>query len=390
MADIVLTKTGETSSTISFRWDAVPGADGYRFSREKSPAGKYSHTWDGERTTVTFSKDSSWYEVEALNVNAAGKWPTAPPPPVGDKLAWKPPGYTGGDPKDPKNYPGFQVVHMSESNRVFTGSGDLFVICDSKVTHPYFKGFRHIVAIGVEVDQTSPNENGSDVHGCTGVIHFEGWWVHGSGLRDGLGLSTGGTATEAGATIQLQNYRTGPVHTSGDYHGDNVQLWGSSGSYRGGCGLFRVDRFTAETDLQAIFLGNHDGALLDSDIRNTNLVGKGPRGGAQLLYKHARKDLYGQSSVMTLTNVWMKQIATGGTVWTTPDNWVVPNASGTDWGNTPIPDRAAKIGQDKDGQFVYWVPTADVKGQVRVGDPPGGDFVPAGKAGLGYVSPGYV
>jgi hypothetical protein len=30
-----------------------------------------------------------------------------------------------------------------------------------------------------------------------------------------------------------------------------------------------------------------------------------------------------------------------------------------------------------------------VTGAIQLGPPPGGDFVPAGSVGVGYVSPGY-
>ena len=38
---------------------------------------------------------------------------------------------------------------------------------------------------------------------------------------------------------------------------------------------------------------------------------------------------------------------------------------------------------------ITWANTWAVFGFVTSGDPPGGDYVPRGVAGLGYVSPGY-
>lgn len=70
---IVLSKAGEGDGWIEFRWDAVPNAVGYRFTREKA-AGKWSHTWDGKRTTVKFSNDSAWYRVEAIASLLAGDY----------------------------------------------------------------------------------------------------------------------------------------------------------------------------------------------------------------------------------------------------------------------------------------------------------------------------
>jgi hypothetical protein len=43
-----------------------------------------------------------------------------------------------------------------------------------------------------------------------------------------------------------------------------------------------------------------------------------------------------------------------------------------------------------DGQAAYWPTlTGLVSGVMQVGPPPGGDYVPAGSVGVGYVSPGY-
>lgn len=77
---LALTKLAETASTITLGWTPV-GDRGYRFTREKA-GGKYSFTWDRTRSSVTFSKDSAWYVVEALGLADAGTYPpVAPPPP---------------------------------------------------------------------------------------------------------------------------------------------------------------------------------------------------------------------------------------------------------------------------------------------------------------------
>lgn len=76
---IVLRKVSEDNTTITLAWDAVPGADGFRFTAEKQP--KPSHTWDGSRTAARFAKGSAWYKVEALNVQDEGMWPLVDPGP---------------------------------------------------------------------------------------------------------------------------------------------------------------------------------------------------------------------------------------------------------------------------------------------------------------------
>jgi hypothetical protein len=41
------------------------------------------------------------------------------------------------------------------------------------------------------------------------------------------------------------------------------------------------------------------------------------------------------------------------------------------------------------GGYAYWPNLTTLSGSITNGLPPGGDFVPAGTAGIGYVSPGY-
>ena len=79
-ADLNMRKIAETATTITFEWDPPAYCNGYRFTREKAPVKPngmktYSHTWDGLRDRVTFSKDSEWYSVEALSIPFADIWP---------------------------------------------------------------------------------------------------------------------------------------------------------------------------------------------------------------------------------------------------------------------------------------------------------------------------
>lgn len=76
---ITLRVVSETASTITFGWDPVPGAVGYRFS--SSDSAKRSHTWDPSQSSVKFSKGADWYRVEALDVVDEGVWPAPEPPP---------------------------------------------------------------------------------------------------------------------------------------------------------------------------------------------------------------------------------------------------------------------------------------------------------------------
>jgi len=74
-----LRKKAETNTKITLEWDSLPGAIGYRFQSALTEP-KWSHTWDGTKTEVTFAK-TSWYKVEALGVEDSGQYPSVAPPP---------------------------------------------------------------------------------------------------------------------------------------------------------------------------------------------------------------------------------------------------------------------------------------------------------------------
>jgi pectate lyase len=70
---LVLRVVSETASKITLGWDAVAGADGFRFS--SSANDKRPHTWDGTRTSVTFANGADCYGVEVLEVTRSGSRP---------------------------------------------------------------------------------------------------------------------------------------------------------------------------------------------------------------------------------------------------------------------------------------------------------------------------
>jgi hypothetical protein len=64
----------ETASTITFAWTPPQGADGYRFVRDGKVV---SHTWDGTRSSVRFSKGKV-YRVDVLDASVSDGYPDAP------------------------------------------------------------------------------------------------------------------------------------------------------------------------------------------------------------------------------------------------------------------------------------------------------------------------
>lgn len=323
----------------------------------------------------------------------ASPTPTATPipPPTSGALTWSPPGYVGGDPRDPANYPGYIVWHLTNATRDINagtplGIRDVFIVQDSDVQAVRIIGWRNVVWIGGEINQTNTNDNGLNIAANSGTVHIEGVWIHGAGLRDAMGINTGHVPPQHGATVVLQNVRL-EAHTFDAFHGDCVQIWGPPGvgsGYVGGMGQLRIDRLTCSTDLQAIFLHNGaPGQLLEgADIRRVNMQGPG----GYLFFKAWRQDydrLWPESTV-TLTDVW----ANNTDPWAAQNFMVAPNGNGTYIPDGPAPDptRAAQVGMDLLGTFVFWPAMGDVKGQLRVGSH--ADFA-AVDTGRGYVSPRY-
>ena len=72
---ISLTKVGEDAKTISLSWAPVPGARSYRLTAEKQAQAKFAGPG---ATQAKFSKGSTWYKVEALELLDEGVYPLVP------------------------------------------------------------------------------------------------------------------------------------------------------------------------------------------------------------------------------------------------------------------------------------------------------------------------
>jgi hypothetical protein len=201
-------------------------------------------------------------------------------------------------------------------------------------------GGRNVVLIRGEIRISTSSTSGNDRRGLylknqTGTVHIEGLKITGSTLNEGINLDQ-----RRGATVQLQNIRVDTVRGSySGHHADVLQTWG-------GPAVLRIDRFTGRTTYQGVFL---DPTKYDSpqprlfDFRNMNIVGQS---GSKYLFW---RDSLGWPA--KTTNVW-----------------AAPSVAGT------------SRSQFLQGNWQY----------VKTGVPSGGDFVPSGRAGLGYVSPGYL
>ncbi len=228
---------------------------------------------------------------------------------------------------------------------------------------------RNLVLIGGEVRIPGKVETGSTagvglwLRDFTGVAHLEGVRLRGTGLSDGLWISS----AAPGAAAQVENVRVDEVHAAEpvtkclgvpDPHPDLIQLFK-------GPETLRIDHFTGYTTYQGLYpdSGAERPTTITKriDLRNGNI---------ELIDgRCAIADLFDPKTLAAGSPTSMRNF------------WAQPNGRGA---AAFYPYRAVKP-DDPDGlvDSRWW-------GGFRLGDPPGGDFVPPGGAGLGYRSPGYL
>jgi hypothetical protein len=269
-----------------------------------------------------------------------------------------------------------------------------YILKDPAVLHYRVQiiGGHNVVWIGGEIQPATWIGSGAiklqHVGVGGGTVHLEGINITGV-LDDAI---EGGeysnlyepSGTLADATLQVEDIRAGPL--SGDStleHQDCIQQYG-------GWKNLRVDHFTCQTPYQGFFLpwedgaSNNQGVLSHFDIRNTNLYDSPASSGSSFQTLLHFGDRNGSFSATThqqtgnLSNVYLR--ATQRTC----DQETYPN-SGT--GSSDGTVVHSTIGS---GGTITWASSWAIAGYVTPGVPPGGDFVPPGIAGVGYVSPGYL
>ena len=190
------------------------------------------------------------------------------------------------------------------------------------------------------------------IQGTTGTIHIEGIHITGKGLHEGFNIAE----REPGCIVQLQNIRVELLHGSfSKNHADVIQSWA-------GPAELRIDGLTGLSEYQGFFLLPNQHFPLDKggflptkwDFRNINLLGDLEKS-AYLLWVPENHGF-----PVEITNVWVRP--------------------------------AARTNGNRD-MFLWPKPKAvgdKTWDKVKVGIPPGGDFVPEDMPGLKYRSPGYV
>lgn len=393
MADLPLHKVTETSSTITLGWTPPLDAEGYRFSREKS-GGKYSHTWDGDRSEAKFSKDSAWYMVEALGLEAAGSYPsTTPQPPDAAKLKWAPPADFGS---------GVSVVDfiLRNGNRqdsvLYNGDGrDLLVHNPEVITGQImeFRGWRNIKWVGGEIQRGDTSSGNIIPRNVTGTFHLEGVKIVVNVDGDAI------CPRELVNVFQIQNCFVQVTDPDASYHSDGFQTQVCR------INSLRFDKCTFVTNYQGVFIQNEVGAdwgypNLDCEVKEmrmsrTNFKPNGRHPLGSYLFKGFPGNLRNEPpGPWYLDEVYLP---TGGIPYVYPPTSFrngYPNQEAyMKWGGFERSDAQGKF-------FAFSTPAdkvpygnyagqscndCQVTGVLREKDVP--DF--AATAGVGYVSPGY-
>jgi hypothetical protein len=227
------------------------------------------------------------------------------------------------------------------------------------------------------------------------VIHIEGIDIDGSGGGEADGIGIGAPS----AIVQIENVRiTGLIGHLSSTHADVIQTWG-------GVKQLRVYDLTGASHYNNLYLRRENSPLGPAigpvTLDHVNLFGYvNPAGwdipstlrALSIGTQPADSDCDGKghcgpSNPDSTTNCQLSSPMTLNQFYGAPpagslQRFMWP----TDYGVAAGCPSALSA----DGQSAYWPAlTSLITGVMQLGPPPGGDFVPAGSVGVGYVSPGY-
>jgi hypothetical protein len=249
-------------------------------------------------------------------------------------------------------------------------------------------GGHNVILIGGEIDLTTPCISDENVcHGinisraapATGEVFIEGVLIknpdptYSQYTGDGIAVNT--TATP---NITIQNVRVEGIDGCGangfPAHADIFQPYGAQGA------VIHVDHLTGSSDFQGFQIPpTAVGTPAGGDYRNVNLIAlpnphacAGWNGDLYLWWLTAGADTCA-TYPMTLSNVYVQE----------------PNGSLENHAVWPDTFTPVSCSATYSNGVASWPQLGAISGGVQLGPPPGGDFVPAGFAGLNYVSPGY-
>jgi hypothetical protein len=259
-------------------------------------------------------------------------------------------------------------------------------------------GGRRVIIIGGEIDLTYPCSN--DTSACTGIyiaknspgaVFVEGVWIHNAhsigrtcpggasptsqtcSTGHGIDVNTADNGAINVNTITLENIRIDGISGCSGY-GDHADVFQP---YQAPDDTIQIDGMTGVTNCQ--------GLMLDPDLA------------------YSVWHVFPASITVKNTNIEMTSNPYPRMVY--PPTWWLTYGTGCksglvslsdDYSGAPRTDLAPiwpdpgehLCGARYSRGVVSWT-DARINGSIRTGTPPGGDFVPAGLAGLGYLSPGY-
>jgi hypothetical protein len=242
----------------------------------------------------------------------------------------------------------------------------------------------NVIIIGGEIDLTTPCTTDTNVcHGInisrgttsTGEVFIEGVLIknpdptHSQYTGDGIDVNTDTTPN-----ITIQNVRVEGIDGCGTSaaHADVFQPYGARGA------VIHVDHLTATTDFQGMEI-NPDTATPSSGVyKNVNMDAlpnshTGCSTGDRYLWWLATGNNTCDTYPMTLSNAYASE----------PNGSLALNAV---WPDT---DTIFSCPALYNNGVATWPQLPSVSGGIHNGLPSGGDYVPPGVAGLGYISPGY-
>jgi hypothetical protein len=259
----------------------------------------------------------------------------------------------------------------------------------------FISGGHNIVMIGGEIHipdlpDTQNGVQGNDnqrqamrLDGNTGTVFIEGLEVSGV-CMDFLDISA------PQARVILQNVRVEGCRshdeslTDGysDEHPDLIQPWG-------GAKEIDIDGFTGFTDYQGFQLNSDKGVVGPIVVKHANIgrIAAVPQYGRYFMWQDCNDTHFPDCANNPFGPKYPHWDLSDGSFYIQPAQNRSLGYSVWPDDNSAAPIKAVVAA---DGQSVSWpYYTAKIEGRVRLGPPPGGDFVPAGSVGIGYVSPGY-
>jgi hypothetical protein len=230
------------------------------------------------------------------------------------------------------------------------------------------------------------------------IIHIEGLDIDGSGGGEGDGIGIGAPS----AIVQLENDRiTGLIGHFSSTHADVIQTWG-------GVKQLRIDQLTGASHYNNLYLRRENSPLEPGDrsvvLNNVNLFGYvNPPGwdehttlraiaiGTQPPNSSCDGHRCGPPNPDDPVNCQVPGPIVLDNVYAEPPGGPLNEFA---WPTATMSAAGCAAVLSPDGTTMSWPALSaavggPVTGDIQLGRPPRGDFVPAGSVGVGYVSPGY-